>query len=344
MIFLDGYEVRSAIESAILACDSSDDDDLELPSFTSQKFWHRMVNPRFIPVNLFHYENINYATIHEAAAARKDDFEQVNYMALDVYVRKDLSSDSPKPVLLFVHGGGWTGGDKGLPYPIIFHLAEAGWIVVSTNYRLAPSSIYPNQLIDVKRAIRWVKENIHAFKGDPGFIAIAGDGAGGHLAAMAALTPNTLEYQPHFEKVDTSVNAVILINAHTDLLHLMDIGKTKNKITSYFDVSNHFSKVISGHAEINEEFLRKHSPVNLITKESVPFLVFHGDRDQYIPFESSKKFVEKLQQISKSETRFIQIPGGHHVYHLFSSPRSHYQAIGVERWLNHIYHQQLKEK
>ncbi|CAG8654250.1 7335_t:CDS:2, partial [Ambispora leptoticha] len=149
VIFLDGYEVKSAIEDAIQAYApvNDGDDPFELPSFTSQKFWHRMVNPRFIPGNVFHYENINYATTQEAAEVRKHDFEQVNYMALDVYARKDLSSESPKPVLLFVHGGGWIGGDKSLPYPIIRHLAEVGWVVVSINYRLAPSSTYPNPLI-----------------------------------------------------------------------------------------------------------------------------------------------------------------------------------------------------
>ncbi|CAG8518669.1 14318_t:CDS:10, partial [Acaulospora colombiana] len=131
---------------------------------------------------------LSYATHEEAAEARKSGFEQVNFMSLDVYARKP--SSSPKPVM----------------------------VVVSANYRLAPISVYPNQLIDIKRALRWIKTNIAAFGGDPQFVAVAGDDAGGQIAAVVALTPNNRKYQPNFESVDTSVNACVLINAITDLV------------------------------------------------------------------------------------------------------------------------------
>ncbi|CAG8693547.1 16881_t:CDS:2, partial [Acaulospora morrowiae] len=265
--------------------------------------------------------------------ANKVAFEQVNFMSLDVYARKQPSD--VKPVLLFIHGGEWKRGDKGAPYPLIRHMAESGWVVVSVNYRLAPTSKYPNQLIDVKRALRWIKTHIAAFGGDPQFIAVAGDDAGGQIAAAVAFTQNDPKYQPNFEKTDTSVKACVLINAITDLL---DENKFWDK-----NIGEDFCKNVAGLKAKDESFLKEHSPLHLIKKDSVPFLVFHGDRDTFVPFKASDHFVEEFKKVSKSEIQFIPIPGGHHVYHLFSSPRSHYQAIGVEEWLNHIRHDMMAD-
>jgi len=325
VIFVDAYEARRAIEQAI----ESYSDDQELPTFTSETFWQRMVNPRFVPQNVIHYADITYANHAESMEAKKGGFEQAAYMFLDVYARKDITTSSPKPVLLFFHGGGLIRGDKAAPYPVIRHLAESGWVVVSANYRLAPISAYPTQLLDAKRAIRWVKQNIKAFGGNPNFVAVAGDDAGGHLAAMVALTPNKPEYQTGFEAVDTSVKACVLINAITDLVDEQKAWR--------INFSEYFSKKLAGQTTTKESFLKEHSPLYLIKPDSVPFLVFHGDRDSLVPFRTSGDFVDEYKKISKSEIQFIPIPGGHHAYHLFSSPRSHYQAIGVEQWLNHIY-------
>ncbi|CAI2170702.1 2488_t:CDS:10 [Funneliformis geosporum] len=302
---------------------------VDLLNMIGETFWQRMVNPHFVPQNVFQYGDISYVNHSEASDAKKDGFEQVTYLSLDIYARKDISKSTPKPVFMFIHGGEWIRGDKASPYPLIRHLAEVGWVVVSVNYRLAPTTLYPAQLIDAKRALRWVKLNIEHFGGDPKFIAVAGDDAGGQIAAVLALTPNKREYQTGFEDVDTSVKACVLINAITDLVD-------EQKLWDY-DISEYFSKKIAGRADKDIAFCKEHSPLYLIRNDSVPFLVFHGDRDTLVPFKSSSNFVNEFKKKTRAEIQFIPIPGGHHVYHLFSSPRSHYQAIGVEQWLNHIY-------
>ena len=70
------------------------------------------------------------------------------------------------------------------------HLADRGWICVAMNYRVSPLHTWPDHIIDVKRALAWVKENIAEYGGDPNWVAITGGSAGGHLSALAALTPN----------------------------------------------------------------------------------------------------------------------------------------------------------
>lgn len=293
-----------------------------------------MVIPHFVPRNVVQYTNISYANHEEKIEARRDGFEQINYLTLDIYARKDVSKSNPKPVFIYFHGGEWIRGDKASPYPLIRHLAEVGWVVVSVNYRLAPKAFYPAQLVDAKRALRWVKQNIEHFGGDQKFIAVGGDDAGGQIAAVLALTSNKKEYQPSFENFDTTVKACVLINAITDLVDEKGLWN--------YSISDHFSKKIAGRQTKDITFLKEHSPLYLIKNDSVPFLVFHGDRDTLVPFESSKNFVDEYEKkCTKTGIKFIPIPGGHHVHNLFSSPRSHYQAIGVEQWLNHIHSDEL---
>ena len=124
---------------------------------------------------------------------------------LDIYRAKDVDLENA-PVLVQVHGGGWTVGNKEHQGLLLMNrMAQRGWICVAMNYRLAPRHPFPAQIIDVKRAIAWTRANIAAYGGDPSYLVVTGGSAGGHLAALAALTPGEPEYQPGFEHADTSV-------------------------------------------------------------------------------------------------------------------------------------------
>ena len=110
---------------------------------------------------------------------------------LDIWRRHDLAPGSRAPVLIQVPGGAWAvNGKRVQAYTLMSHMVELGWICVSINYSKSPRCAFPAHIIDVKRAIAWVRENIADYGGDPDFIAITGGSAGGHLASLAALTPN----------------------------------------------------------------------------------------------------------------------------------------------------------
>lgn len=128
---------------------------------------------------------------------------------LDI-LRPDIDDLAGAPVLLQVHGGAWTVGRKDQQgQPLMYRMARKGSICVAINYRLAPRDYFPAQILDVKAALAWIKEHIADYGGDPSYVAITGGSAGGHLAALAALTPNAPEWQPGFEDVDTSVQAAV---------------------------------------------------------------------------------------------------------------------------------------
>jgi acetyl esterase/lipase len=156
------------------------------------------------------FSDIVYATSEELAEAGPIESE---YMKLDVFIKKENAVDLPEqgqpsvvvgdssnsnnqsrkrlmPVIVYIHGGAWTkgAGHKGNNVPMPYMLAEQGWVGVSINYRLFPDNVFPTYIIDCKRALRWVKENIESYGGDPNFIVVSGGSAGGHLAALLALS------------------------------------------------------------------------------------------------------------------------------------------------------------
>jgi acetyl esterase/lipase len=150
-------------------------------------------------------------------------FGSKGWRHLDIIYQKDGSSSNAngqgggKPVMLYIHGGGWATCDKWMSMlPVIYRVASEGVIVVSANYRLAPEYKFPTMLHDAKRALVWTKKHIAEYGGDPNCIVVAGESAGGHIAALCALSQNDRSRQPGFESEDTSVQGCIDMYGYHD--------------------------------------------------------------------------------------------------------------------------------
>ena len=181
------------------------------PVIFSTSFWMRFHNPFWQPSRLLtRNENISYCTLDEKEELKGDAV----FLRLDVLQHSAFPRNSP--VLIYIHSGLWQKGDKSEKCPLLPYLALKHYVVVSINLRLAPKYNIVDQLVDVKRAIRWTKQNISTFGGDPNFIAICGSSSGGHLATMAAMTANLEQYQPGFKDIDTSLQACISLGAYYD--------------------------------------------------------------------------------------------------------------------------------
>ena len=129
---------------------------------------------------------------------------------LDVY--RHRSHPSGGPTLIYLHGGAFRSGRKNHEArPLLYRLASQGWVCISANYRLSPAARFPDHHVDAKKVIAWRREHGHEYGADPTVVFVAGSSAGGHLAALAALTPNDPAFQPGFEGADTSVTAAICL-------------------------------------------------------------------------------------------------------------------------------------
>ncbi len=153
---------------------------------------------------------ISISTSRGALCAESELFHTGKRGRLDVYL--PVTKSERRPVLLQVHGGAWMMGHKSeQAQPLLHRMVEMGWVGVSINYRLAPKNAYPAQIIDVKKAIAWVKANIAEYGGDPDFVVITGGSAGGHLSLLAGLSPGHADWQAGFEGADTAVQGVLAL-------------------------------------------------------------------------------------------------------------------------------------
>ncbi|MFD0564156.1 alpha/beta hydrolase [Kitasatospora saccharophila] len=133
---------------------------------------------------------------------------------LDVYHHRARPEGGP--VLIHFHGGHYDQGRKDTQsLPLLYRLASRGWVCISANYRLRPASSHPDHLIDAKKVIAWAREHAAEYGAHPGAaVYVSGSSAGGHMAALAALTADDPAYQPGFEGADTSVTAAIVLNGY----------------------------------------------------------------------------------------------------------------------------------
>jgi acetyl esterase/lipase len=255
---------------------------------------------------------------------------------LDVWRREDLPRDGAAPVLIQIPGGAWTIGHKqGQAYPLMSHLAERGWICVAINYRLSPRSRWPAHIVDVKRAIAWVRANIAAYGGDAGFIAVTGGSAGGHLSALAALTPNLAEWQPGFETADTSVAAAVPFYGAYDWTNRDGVG--------HAGLVPHLEKSVvkAPLAEAFDEYDQA-SPMSHVGPDAPPFLVSHGVNDALIPVEQARFFVERLRAVSRAPVAYAELPHAQHAFDVFGSPRGTHAAEAASRFLGVVYGDYLR--
>ena len=252
------------------------------------------------------------------------EYRRVAGRTLKLDVFHDGSAATGRPVLLYIHGGGWVVGDKreqGLP--LMHHLARNGWVCVTANYRLSPGATWPDPLTDVKSAMAWIRSTIHEYGGDPSFVAVAGGSAGGHLAAMVGLTQNLPEYQPGFEDVDTSVDVVVPIYGIYDTTNRMG-AQSKQFVPLLME-----PLVIKAYlADEPDKFLDA-SPIDRIHADAPTFVIPQGDKDTLAPVEETRAFVDQLRSVSSNRVVYMEFRGAQHIFDLAYSPQSSAMIEGV---------------
>ena len=255
---------------------------------------------------------------------------------LDVYV--PAGGAKRAPVLLQIHGGGWfTGNKRQQAMPLLLHMARCGWVCVACNYRLSPRATFPEHLIDTKLALRWIREHIAEYGGDPNYVVVTGGSAGGHLSALLALTPNLPEYQPGFEQVDTSVRACVPLYGVYDLTdrlrHQRHVGL--RELFSRWVIKQRFS-----HAP---EAFDRASPLSHVGAHAPPFFVIHGTHDNMASVEDARELVQQLRAGSSGPVLYAEIPGAHHAFEIFHSTRTAYVVHAIARFLQALHARHLRE-
>jgi acetyl esterase/lipase len=247
------------------------------------------------------------------------DIPYTDDLTLDIY--RSIEPPVTSPVLIYVHGGSWTGGSPHRQAQSLFHrLARAGWRVAAIRYPLSPAATFPDHLIGVHRAIDWVKRQPWA---DPDRVVLSGGSAGGHLAALAALTAGEPRFRPGFEEADTSVAACVPIYGIYDFL---------NRNRTRWDWPVIPLHVMKTTKELDPAAYRDASPLDHANAPAPPFLVVHGEYDSLVPPAEAHHFVEALEAAGVV-VDYLEVAGAQHAFDAFNTHRSRAVANYIARHL-----------
>ncbi len=248
---------------------------------------------------------------------------------LDIYLPAGEDAIKEAPVLLQVHGGAWSVGAKEHQgRPLMNRMAAKGWVCVAINYRLSPRDPWPAHIVDVKRAIAWVRDNIADYGGDPDYLVLTGGSAGGHLTALAALTPGDPEFQPGFEEADTSVQAAVPFYGVYDFAGSTGLSNAIVMRDGFLS-----PRVMQTTWDAAPDLYEAASPILRITPDAPDFFVIHGDLDTLVDVEQARMFVAELRRTSTSSVVYAELPGAQHAFDVFHSIRSAHAVRAVDRYL-----------
>ncbi len=251
---------------------------------------------------------------------------------LDILSRRSVVPDRA-PVLIYIHGGAWTIGDKRQQgIPMMHELVQRGWVCVAINYRLSPRGTWPAHIVDCKRAVAWVRQHIAEYGGDPDFIAVSGGSAGGHLCALLALTPDEPEWQPGFEELDASVDACL------PFYGVYDLTGAPDRSGAYGDGTLDLLERLVMKTTIadNPHLFEEASPDHRVTPAAPPMMVFHGTNDTLVPLNVARHFVAQLQVGSEAPVAYVELPGAQHAFDVLASIRCRHTTMGAVRFLEAV--------
>ena len=214
-------------------------------------------------------------------------------LKLDLFLPQ--AGGGPAPVVVYIHGGSWIGGDKFEVGLAGNELARNGYAVASINYRLGPKHKWPAQIQDAKCAIRYLRANAAQYKLDTNRIAAWGSSAGGHLAALLGLTDRSAGFDNAGQYLDRSsaVQAVVDMFGPTDLNAYSPENLSRGIAQAVFGVTRDDAP--------SRELLRRASPVTYAgTTANAPFLILHGDKDTVVPLSQSQALYDRLKSAGSS--------------------------------------------
>ena len=227
--------------------------------------------------------------VRDIEYAKSDGISQ----KLDAFVP---TGPGPFPIALIVHGGGWGSGDKEKDITPLFEpLKNAGFVVFTINYRLAPAYRWPDCYEDVKTAIHWAKTHAAEFHADPKRLALIGYSAGGHLAFLAATQATG----------DDTVQALVGLSPPTDLE--LDLPQRGGLSLSLQHLLNRPHELTPD----ARQQLHEMSPINYIHPGLPPVLLLHGTADKSVLFQDSINLQAKLKSVGV-ECDLITLQGAPH--------------------------------
>ena len=264
--------------------------------------------------------------LREIKVSRGIVYREVNgrKLRVDVYSPRELiKNEGPLPSVVYLHGGAWLTGTRRQSPFLMYELAAAGYVVFSVDYRLAPRAPMPAGLIDCKAAIAWVRENAAKYGAQPDVVVMGGS-AGGHLAAMLAVSDGTALLQPGFEDKDTRVRGAVVLYGIANLVGMLE--GAEHRLSTWLLERIVFRARFADDPEV----FRRAQPLSYLSDKAPPILLLHGENDSLVPIEEARSFYELLRKAGAARVHMCEIPLAVHAFEITPSPL-HQRAVRIIR-------------
>ena len=322
---------------------------LNLPERLEQKMeeqlgvqWQKIYPQPVAPRNIFEVDWLSWFNPNKVVddprieIIRDQVFHQEAEFQLKLDIYRPRNTKKKHPGILQIHGGAWITGSKRQASFLMASMAARGWICFSVSYRFSPDIVFPEHLIDVKRALRWIRNNAEEHGLDPNFIVATGGSSGGHLAAMTALTQNQPEFQPGFEKADTSIQGCVPIYGVFNFTDPFD------EKTQFPAKARLIEMLCGGTPETQPDRYQQITPANWISAKTPPFLLIQGETDALISTIDTQGFWDALQTQKVPNSAFLRLPLVEHAFDIFPTLTAQCIVPTIERYLimlheNHLY-------
>jgi acetyl esterase/lipase len=230
---------------------------------------------------------------------------------LDLFI--PMEAGGPLPVVVWIHGGAWSAGDKSGCPPLRVGYTQRGYAVASLNYRLSQHASFPAQIEDCKAAIRWLRANAKRYNLDAARIGVWGSSAGGHLAALLGVTGDVKIFDVGAHLDHSSAVACVMNDfGPTDFLQ-MDAHGPRGAAAGHNGPNSPESRLIGGQITLpeNKAKVERANPVTYVSNGDAPFLINHGDEDGTVPHHQSELLFDALKA-ADVPVRFNTVKGGGH--------------------------------
>jgi len=269
----------------------------EAPKFSEEQLaiFKRMVIPTvFDPAPIKRkYLDVQYGTLPQ--------------QMLDVYLPDE--GDGPFPLIIYVHGGGWTMGNRREgSLPCIIDALKYGYALLSIDYRLAPNVVFPEFLFDVKTAVRWARAHAAQYGFDPARFGMIGDSAGGHLTLMIGFTANHPEFEGEqygWAGFSSEVQAIVdmygpsILDADSAEF-LRESGVPRMSFGAPAEEGKKAPSIFDTAFTHDTKMLRLISPISYVHRNIPPTMIQQGKRDPIVPMQHSTLLAEKIRRVCGS--------------------------------------------
>ena len=322
---------------------------LNLPERLEQKMeeqlgvqWQKIYPQPVAPRNIFEVDWLSWFNPNKVVndprieIIRDQIFHQEAEFQLKLDIYRPRNTKKKHPGILQIHGGAWITGSKRQASFLMASMAALGWTCFSVSYRFSPDIIFPEHLIDIKRALCWIRNNAEEHGLDPDFIIATGGSSGGHLASMTALTQNQPEFQPGFEKADTSIQGCVPIYGVFNFTDPFD------EKTQFPAKARLIEMLCGGTPETQPDRYQQITPANWISAKTPPFLLIQGETDALISTIDTQGFWDALQTQKVPNSAFLRLPLVEHAFDIFPTLTAQCIVPTIERYMimlhrNHLY-------